>query len=356
MPTDNFVNYRTLNRENVQFELQSKLWDNSPRINGELSLRANRFDLNHQLITHFAQRGSTHTGTGGIGIGRGTPGVLLQNQSLTNIAGQRYYAKLDKAQAAMLITALQWRESLGMIVDRAKKIDKSLERSLDSKRRRRKEFRYHSDEASNLILEAKFGWFPLVQDIYQAMEVLALMRPPRAHVRGSARENVMHSYESSGNPKISETIQGTRRCTWSAEIILSNPNRWLASQLGLTSIGATAWDWIPWSYLVSMFSNMNAVLGQFSPDAGIIVRSVSTTYTLKALRESEMLYGPGGQTGRISCNVNHTQKQRRLVNHPPITLRGRLPSDPLQAAVTLVSLIGQRASRLTATFKNPFNH
>lgn len=349
MPTHNFSTYETVRGGRELVLQQNKVWSHSPRIKGKLVLRPLPFNYTRNYVTFWkAPVKFPGVGLSGLGPGRG-PQVPLSNQDLTNIAGQRYQKRLNQAQAALAISLVKWRDSFDMIRDRAQQMDRELERAMSSRKWRKRRFRIASDETANLYLEAKFGWAPLINDIYQSLEVLADMRIPPLHIRGSARENVMYSRRYTGNPVVTDTVSGYRRVTLSSVVGIENPNKWLASQLGLTDLGATAWDWIPWSFLVNMFSNMGAVIGQFSTNAGIVVMDKSTTYTLRALRESTSTYAG---IGTLACNVNYNIKQRTVLNHPPITLDFRLPSDPLNAAATVVALVGQRARRVELTFKN----
>lgn len=353
MPTQNFEHKAVVNGGVEVMEGQVKIWNHSPRIGGELSLRANPYYLHYGRVTSSSVTGRTHSGFAGVGYGRGEL-VPLENQSLTNTAGARYQAELAKAQASLLITLTQWNQSVRMLIERAEKLDKALQKATSTSKARRKNFRVNSDDVGNSYLEVKFGWAPLVTDIYNAMEVMAKAAFPPVHIRGSAKEIVFMESQAAGSPRLRDRVSGIRRCTFASRVEVVNPNKYLASQLGLTDLGTTAFDWVPWSFVLSMFSNINAVIGQFSTDCGISISDVSTTYSLKVLRESEVLYGsPAAPTGRVTCNVNYRKKRRTVVNHPPIMLELRLPSDLLGVGATLTALLAQRARRVTALIKNP---
>lgn len=345
MPTEHYTLTGAVNRAVETVEYQYKLWDNSPRdAKGDLQLRANRLTWKTQKMTHISHQknGSVldFTGSRGLGCSRGTPGVELNNQSLNNIAGARYQRNLGRAEAALLISAVKWKETLKLLTEKAKAIDQELEKLDSGSKNSKKKFRIRTDELGNKFLEYKFGIKPLVDDYLATAKVLALLRVPPITVKGACRENVLVTTTYSGNPIIVDQMAGIRRVTLSSRASVASPNIWLAQQLGLIGLTEAAWDWVPWSFIVNMFSNINAVISSMVPDGALLISDKATTRTLNILRESTATWS---YRNVIRCNVNYRTKERTLLNHPPVTLRFRWPSDPLGAAQTLAALTAQRA-------------
>lgn len=130
--------------------------------------------------------------------------------------------------------------------------------------------------ASN-VLEYKFGWAPLINDIHTSAQILT-DGIPATRVRASASLPFRQHYRDEGSMYsiLAVTTTGFRRMSHGAEVSVSNPNLWLANQLGLVNPLGVAWELVPFSFLIDWFVNVGQVLSSISDTAGL---SLTNEYT-----------------------------------------------------------------------------
>lgn len=114
---------------------------------------------------------------------------------------------------------------------------------------------------SNSWLELNFGWAPLYKDIHDSIEILQRDFPV-APVRGSAtgRSLSFPVYRGTASRIESVRIAGTLRVT--------NPQLFLANQLGLINPVAVAWDAVPFSFVVDWFIPVGKFLNSLTNEVG----------------------------------------------------------------------------------------
>lgn len=118
-----------------------------------------------------------------------------------------------------------------------------------------------------------YGVKPLVTDIYNGMDVLTREHPAgtRVTASGSAdqKRNVGDWYRTSYQWRSSVRI--------SAIVRVSNPNLWLANQLGL--INPVQWinEGIPFSFVIDWFSNLSQIISQMTDFVGLNIAEPLTT-------------------------------------------------------------------------------
>lgn len=135
--------------------------------------------------------------------------------------------------------------------------------------------------ASN-VLEYNFGWAPLAMDISSAIEVIQRKSPsPIIKGRGYAtfRSKVPHSYVVP--KKDGGEVQESTGVLIQARLEISNPNLFLANQLGFINAGSILWERVPFSFVVDWFSNVGQVIASFTDFYGCDLRDSMTTYFRK---------------------------------------------------------------------------
>jgi len=132
------------------------------------------------------------------------------------------------------------------------------------------------------FLEGHFGWVPLIQDVYNAMNTL--QKPnfdsqsvvghktihDRVDLRSEYRGGGYHSFGSASQTNVFS-------CKMRARIRISNPNAYLANQLGLVNPASIAWEAVPYSFVADWFGNVGQVLNSMSDFVGIDVLDAYTT-------------------------------------------------------------------------------
>lgn len=149
-------------------------------------------------------------------------------------------------------------------------------------KRRLKETKWQAKDLAGKYLEFHFGWSPLWGDIWNAVDVL--QSPINSQrVRARAKSGVgyykMGTEENTSNPAavypaytsvkaVNHHLYRIRVQT-GCDVAVTNPNLWLANQLGLTNPFAVAIEVIPWSFVADWFINLNTFCGQFSDWYGL---------------------------------------------------------------------------------------
>lgn len=135
---------------------------------------------------------------------------------------------------------------------------------------------------ADLWLEFSFGWKPLVQDIYSAVDVL--QNPlTSSRIKGSYSFSWTYKQTSAYNYTREHTTFGQSYLTMGAEVVISNPNLYLANQLGLINPFSIAWELVPFSFVVDWFSNLGQVLALGSDFLGLSVTNKWTVYGAKGI-------------------------------------------------------------------------
>jgi len=128
---------------------------------------------------------------------------------------------------------------------------------------------------ANNWLAFHFGWEPLIQDIGAGIETLSKPYPPRViYGKGSLRATEAY-YSNPGQFWTYQTYDISAFCRTGCTVRVTNPNMFVAQQLGFVNPLSIAWELVPFSFVVDWFANVGQILGQFSEFAGL---SLSDTY------------------------------------------------------------------------------
>lgn len=134
-------------------------------------------------------------------------------------------------------------------------------------------------------LEFSFGWKPLVQDVFNAVDIL--QNPIKANRPiGTASDTWFYQrqvglYPGHPNGYTLERSTGKIFAKMGCEVEISNPNLYLANQLGLTNPALIVWELIPFSFVVDWFTNVGQFLGQGSDFYGLSVKRPWTVIGFK---------------------------------------------------------------------------
>lgn len=221
---------------------------------------------------------------------------------------------------------------------------------------------------ANNWLEFHFGWSPLVSDIHAAVEILQGPVPP---IRVRATQTLQGSdwfvapVVKRTNPNAFNAASSTE--TWTkrrvfdvsvacgARVRVTNPNLWLANQLGFVNPLVVGYNVIPFSFVLDWFINVEQFLSQGTDFLGLAVEQPWTTKRYRAVLDHRdyvtMRYWAGGQYPNDRYTYVTTQNDflgqaihvRRSLGLPAVVLKWRplkLPS--WQRALTSVSLVVQK--------------
>lgn len=145
--------------------------------------------------------------------------------------------------------------------------------------RLKKQAKYFADN----YLEFHFGWSPAVSDIYSTIDILQQEIAPN-HIRVSAKSDKTERL-SAGNT----LYKGRDKVKIGATVMISNPNLWLANQLGVVNPAVVAFELIPFSFILDWFVNVSEFLGSFTEHAGMSITDAYWTHSHTESREWEAI-------------------------------------------------------------------
>nr|QDH90923.1 MAG: hypothetical protein H1Rhizo26FD577_000003 [Leviviridae sp.] len=135
-----------------------------------------------------------------------------------------------------------------------------------------------SQPFANKWLELHFGWVPLVKDIGSAMDTISKPDFGLRKVRGSSQVRYQHRVDFKQDLNRShQYVEATISCHSCATYRVTNPNAFLANQLGVVNPLAVAWEAVPYSFVVDWFSNVGQVLSSMDTFCGCTLFSSYTT-------------------------------------------------------------------------------
>lgn len=274
--------------------------------------------------------------------------------NLMNNALAKFTGKVRKHNASLGVTLGSMHQSKQMLIDRTHKIASVLDKEVArAERRKRKLTRREAIQArAGDILEVEFGWMPAVMDVRDALGALA-RSPPDGWMTARSKGKHTRTYVETA-PLYSDF----RRTTWEGDLSasvsglvrVSNPNEFLLSRLGLLSLPGVAWDLIPWSYVVNMFTNMNQMVNSFTDFVGVEMLSSCHTRTSSVTRTDYKAGDRWGGTPGSAMTVVHEKRRDRDLGLPSPKFELRLPELNLELAVIASSLILQRINKLNRLF------
>lgn len=220
---------------------------------------------------------------------------------------------------------------------------KERQASMDDARR----WRQLLKDISSVVLEYRYGWSPLMQDIKGALDVLSQPIPDKA-IRSSRSRSFSETYGSGVKP-----TQISERVTIKGRIRVSNPNLDLANRLGLINPASVAWEAVPFSFIVDWFLPVGNFLGSFTDFMGIELVDASITgkrtwyqaeeggYSYLRATGTDFYWDPKRMSGRGVKMVR--QVGVGSLPRPPLTLgSGLSPGRAVNAVALLLQALNPR--------------
>jgi hypothetical protein len=202
---------------------------------------------------------------------------------------------------------------------------------------------------SNAYLELSFGWKPLIQDIYDAVDTLQKSEFNSGWVKATSVSQVQkETGGSDSGGSVKHTRSGSIGITVGTYTRISNPNLALANQLGLVNPALVAWNVIPFSYLVNWFVPVDRFLESFSWDWGFSTEQYYITHHKIGEETVTVSYTNG--TGYSDYKRARMTDRGGPLNHIPVPKfwsRVKLPGGDLlgKASTSVAVLIQQLAQR-----------
>jgi len=196
-------------------------------------------------------------------------------------------------------------------------------------------------DVSSLWLEYTFGWKPLVQDIYNATQVL---QQDFNFSKFKASRSVPAYVDYVNSSGFGYAASAAVWCNVGGYVRITNPNLFLANQLGLTNPAAVAYDAIPFSFVLDWFLPVQKFLASFQNDVGLEMKGLYRGHGAK-------WNGYGNHESGAHGGLRGVQYERARLNSlpvPSIASRLRVPDASPWLAMTSVSLAVQQLNGLVA--------
>jgi len=324
-------------------------WQHSPRSpSGELLLQNLGYTKELREVYFYSDdTGMVPTGPTGMAAGYANAVTRANNQAYS-----RFRGKLYKGSAALGVSLASYKQSREMIVARADQINRGATRAYEAAMRSK---RTHVEVAGS-ILEALFGWKPLLADIHSALHTVIQSAAHMSKYSGTGLAYISETKRVS-NPSYVTTLskRGSVKVRYVTNVVVRNPNTWLAERAGLYNPLAVAWDLVPWSFVVNMFVNTGSLVNSVTDFAGLEITYQTTTQVdQNSETRTAVLKSPGSPSGKMS---GFEIAQSRAVGVPlqPPTLEFRVPEANWELAAIAGSLMVQKVTRLANLYRKLTN-
>lgn len=316
---------------------------NSPRVNGELVLRANPYSLQHNRVKLHKYWAKAYSNMvlpkGADTLYNSFPGVNVKRLevAMENRLYARLRGRLYEGNAALGVTAASYKQSADMIKEKSQLISRKSSEMLAEAATSPGRFK----RLAGRHLEVIFGWQPLVSDIVASATSVIQKADQRQYITVRA----LDSQAIDTRATIYHTYRGVCSLTKTAsmEVVIVNHNRWLLERAGLLNIGAVAWDLVPWSFLVNQFVNTGALVNSITDFSGLTFRNASVTTTIKG-NYVETLHNH--LTSYIAEHHSNYKVRRLGGLAPPRAVEFRLPNVSWEWAAMMTSLAVQNATKV----------
>jgi len=179
--------------------------------------------------------------------------------------------------------------------------------------------RKKSKDFSNNYLQFHFGLAPLYSDIYSTISIL---QSPIKDMPVKASSKVTFRYPSYASQYSGSTNVGKVYCRIGGNVQVSNPNLFLANQLGLVNPVNAAFDMIRFSFVLDWFVNVQDVLASWTDFAGLRFSGGYTTLGCACVNDWLLVGTPWGD---LTGLTSHYETKRTLGIPPGPVLSIRKP-------------------------------
>lgn len=319
----------------------------SPRdSNGRLILRANTHRKYKTELNTTNKPWWAWYGTANFCWFYGVPVTTLKSRCGTAYA-QAYRSFRDQAhgQAQMMLavdvgerkkTYMMIAKAIGHVLSLAKAVAKkdagAIRRALvradsfvhrGSQRSRSFAYRRPRTKADfgSLWLEYRYGWQPLLGSIQNGLELLSHQRSFPEFIRGTGGGTYKaRSVDHINSSVMHCDVDAHLHVTLKGRVVLNNPDLYRLNQYGLVNPLSTAWELVPFSFVVDWFVKVGDYLSNLTDWVGITFNDLSVTYSARGTC-TFVSKGQNPSPGPINQKFGGSiglAKTRELLGTPPV--------------------------------------
>jgi hypothetical protein len=220
-------------------------------------------------------------------------------------------------------------------------------------------FKAASKTASARWLEVRYGWLPLIYDVQGALKALGAVRKPRFTARGFANSSkslitngTAYYFGISGlgiNWALTQNLEKRVRAFILYEV---DARSFISQKLGLLQLPSSAWELVPWSFVIDWFVDIGSWLDSLTPRVGINI--LAEGYTLatqhdrvRSVTSTSFVAPYSNESGLTGTSDQWSGRSKvRKVGLPPFPLpRVNVKFNPKRAIDSLALLV-QLAKKL----------
>lgn len=257
--------------------------ENSPRINGKLSLRSNSFN-------NYTSVGVTTPGIAygdywdyGWHVETYAPVILpvSPNYYLNSVypdfadndALIRLFSKLGEVKLQMATFYAERQKTIDLVANKLERVFmayRDVKRGKPNRAARRLGLKTHktrSKQAAGQWLELQYGWVPLLGDIHSALKFQDAPLP--THVYGIAKTTFSKEFHINELFGIDGSYTGSTVVKIGTDVIVSNPLLAFGDRCGLINPLTVAWELTPFSFVVDWALPIGDFLDYLTASAGL---------------------------------------------------------------------------------------
>lgn len=196
---------------------------------------------------------------------------------------------------------------------------------------------------ANQWLELRFGWVPLMEDIFNSVEILQAPLDNYRSVAASGREP-LDSYSKDLYSLFQTT--GYTRVGYRANVRVTNPRLAEANRLGLVNPASVAWELLPFSFVIDWFVDVGSVIGSLTDLAGVEVTDVQLNTKFSAEHLMDIKYPfPDGSFHKCSASYVMEAFSRESASIEPPSLEFTNPVGGKIRSLNQLALLVQTFSK-----------
>lgn len=275
------------------------------------------------------------------------PAYQKTNAAASDGCRNRFNSKFGD-QSIWAVNLLEGRQSIAMIANRVNQL-RSFVRNVKRGRfgaaarvlgvttpkgvSRKKQF-------ANNFLEFHFGWEPLVKDIGAAVETLQNPLPERKlHGSGRGEQKDLINWPPRKDSEGYSDVYSVRVRS-GGTVVITNPDLYLANQLGFTNPLQVVWEAVPFSFVVDWFLSVGNFLGSMTARLGTTI--VGGWYSIKTwFNRTTSVFYPTYDDVRIVFGSGEWYQRLPGAISPTTSIRPEGGFSPLRA-ITAISLLVQQ--------------